>query len=353
MAIPYANLGGNSPNALRARLAGRLVPPVHYTPVIASFLLQAGLDRIRIPENDNPTVESLLHAADEPDAKLFRVLNTRFEGAYTVRYRGTEYQEIRNQVVQVFGAFDKSRNFATSDPYKCVEMSEGLPKLTDFLTGLFLALRRNESLVLLNGWPDFKQVEAALPIELSTPVINLFNSMKTAEPAVPAPQYELSRAQVLSFRHILDSDLFHAYVDSHACLNNGTLAKRTAIRNILMMGSKLRRRHADMLDARRVFLAITDLTAKVVDTVFGKLPGLLAERFASAADKAFKSDNRLVIYDLSHVLDELEEYQFELELEGSFSDCEPVIQKGHTVKEKNVKKSRRPNQGIQKKGSIS
>jgi len=57
-----------------------------------------------------------------------------------------------------------------------------------------------------------------------------------------------------------------------------------------------------MLKTKRVAISLLPITSKVIDTVFGKLPGTLAEFFANALASWLQDERRVVIYQFPDLL---------------------------------------------------
>jgi hypothetical protein len=93
----------------------------------------------------------------------------------------------------------------------------------------------------------------------------------------------------------LTSDLYTAYQDSHASLHlDGSEA---AVNNVASSASRLYSKFARLLDVQGFLVSLLPLGAKIVDAVFGSLPGAIAETLASAA--AQSASGNLVLYDCS------------------------------------------------------
>jgi len=83
---------------------------------------------------------------------------------------------------------------------------------------------------------------------------------------------------------------------------NSSLATGLAIEDILNTGSKLFRENKSLLTLKRNALSILDITPKIVDAAFGKLPGTLSEGFAKLGNKYLEERRRIVIYTFDQFL---------------------------------------------------
>ena len=200
-----------------------------------------------------------------------------------------------------------SNAFQTFSPeeYKRDENRREVSNLENFLVNLLICLERKTALMTLSGLPDPGQFEGILPPELLFPIRNLLSALEPSELSSPLPRSSLLAVDVRRFEEIISSDLFSTYSARHSALESSLVPKDTALKGIAETGEKVFRRHIDLLQLRELTLAILPVTAKVIDTVFGKLPGALADYFTGLATNALKEDRRIIVYQLDSVFRDL------------------------------------------------
>jgi hypothetical protein len=166
-----------------------------------------------------------------------------------------------------------------------------------FLIDLLNAMATPASLLSPWGIPDIAEAKALLPPELVVPVSNLLAAIEDLTTASPVPQRVLAREDLERFNRIITSDLFRHYVTAHEMLDNPQVPVATAVEAAANAGRRLFLGNPRLLALRRSFLGVLQITPKVVDAAFGKLPGLLAELGARLGLSLLESRRRIVIYD--------------------------------------------------------
>jgi hypothetical protein len=107
------------------------------------------------------------------------------------------------------------------------------------------------------------------------------------------------------------SDLFAKYVRDHQKLEINLLPTLRAYIDIEKSGRHLCKENKTLLAIKRSTVSLIPLTTNIIDLVFGKLPGILAEFFGQRLSDMLKDDRRIVIYRFDQVLSEfIKEHPF-------------------------------------------
>jgi len=165
-----------------------------------------------------------------------------------------------------------------------------------FLDDLFIAMDSNASLLYILPMPDPQLLDGLLPTEFLIPIRNLFSSFETTSAEVPIPRFTVDRKNIERFEEVLQGLPFVAYRDAHIDLGQAGVSKSRALSEITSTSRTFVRKNASLAKAGRVGLSILTLTPKIIDAVFGKLPGALAELLGKRASSALDDRKRIVVY---------------------------------------------------------
>ncbi len=170
-------------------------------------------------------------------------------------------------------------------------------RLKAFVTELLDAMSTGASLLSPWGVPDMAEAEAQLPSELSVPLANLFSAFTDFQTSSPIPQKVVQSEDVQRFDEIISSDLFSTYAAAQASLDDLESPITTALPNVLSTGRNVFFTNKKLLQLTKTNVGILQMTPKLVDAVFGKLPGALAEVSANLGISLLESKRRVVVYD--------------------------------------------------------
>lgn len=153
------------------------------------------------------------------------------------------------------------------------------------------------SLLLPLGIPDITKIEKQLPSELYIPLSNLLLSIEKLHTEGLVVQKTLNTDDIKRFNDIISGDLFISYSKAQSMLDDAGADIDTSVLNIESTGRKLFSRNRRRLSLRKSAVGILQVTPKLIDAGFGKLPGTLAEVAANLGLNFLESKRRLVIYD--------------------------------------------------------
>jgi hypothetical protein len=181
--------------------------------------------------------------------------------------------------------------------------------LCRFVADLMIASSERTSILHLSSWGSIPnmitKVNGRLPSEIFVPISNLFSMISCSETPNPISQHVLSADDIERLNDILKSDLFDRYSASHASLDDAEIPITTAVSRVVATGRKLFSEKRGFLTLKKCGANVLQITPKVVDAIFGKLTGTVAELVTKIAINILESDRRIVIYDLQKTAAEI------------------------------------------------
>ena len=253
-------------------------PGVDLEAIFYSTAFQSGLEEFILPSHD-----------DLPEPK------TQF-----LKDRTTYLEKGKNEALWK-NLRDEFSNYLPEDWYRNDTYSS-LWSLQAFLADLFSAMEMNSSLVTTLSHPELAEIKEFLPDELFIPIKNLFEFFEHDSAVLPAPKMIIHREHVERYQEVIIGDSYKNYTRAQKELDTSEIATGLAIEDILNTGSKLFRENKSLLTLKRNALSILDITPKIVDAAFGKLPGTLSEGFAKLGNKYLEERRRIVIYTFDQFL---------------------------------------------------
>jgi hypothetical protein len=256
------------------------MPHVDLSGLLYSNMLQAGVNLFEVYD-----------LAEELKPKSLYLLKR-----VTV-YSKDDYSKISEMVHDVFKSFLPS-NYQKNDKYSAIWTWES------FLIDLFFCVERNSAMVCSNI-PSADELRDLVPPEIYYLLKNLCTQMSLDQVAVPMPQTSLLGIDAEKLKDLFESDYFATYIANHSELDHKSKPKEQTLKDILQSSVALQYNFPTILKVRDITLSVLPATAKLVDTVFGKLPGNFADTMANALNKWIKADRRIVIYETRSFLFEL------------------------------------------------
>jgi hypothetical protein len=171
-----------------------------------------------------------------------------------------------------------------------------------FLNDLMDAMSAGGSLLCTSRVPDPVEIKELMPSELFLPLAHLFSTFKAVQTPSPIAQKTISTDEVQKLNDILSSDLFRNYVNSQALLDDSDTPIERTLPLIVSNGRMLFSQNRKLLALRNASVNILQMTPKLIDAAFGKLPGALAELAAKLGISFLEARRRLVIYDFHELM---------------------------------------------------
>ena len=255
--------------------------PVNFQPIIYGSLFQAGAEQFMLisrTDKENSKldfIESRInYISDEPFHRTYKLIDETFAAYFPEDY-------------------EKNKEFSE------------VIKLKGFLGDLLISMDQRISFVETFKLPDMDKLKVVMPLELFIPIQNLFSTFNYVNAELPIPEVSTLVKHTKKFEKLLESDIFVQYAKSHRNLEERSITPRTAISIAVQRGHEIMLQNLGLLKLKKLSLAILPVSAKVVDTVFGKIPGALADFFATQIESLYKDDKRIVIYHLSDMVDQI------------------------------------------------
>jgi len=273
----------NSPSRIEYR------DPINVNSIIYGSMIQCGIDRFDISEAFDPDKE-----VREEQTSSF--IKTRI--SYIPAGRKHSF-EVRDLVSAVFENSLTGINLMDEPQYS------DIMGLGEFIIDLMFAMEHKTSLMTLLPFPNMENIREMIPAELFFPIKNLMSSFEPSFPNLPFPKLSIQSRNLRRFEQILRSDLFSIYSSQHSNLEINSVNKKLAFKGIVNSGKNVLQRNLDALQLKNLTISVLPVTTKLIDIVFGKLPGILADYSASLLSDYIKNDRRIVVYQMNSVFDNL------------------------------------------------
>lgn len=175
--------------------------------------------------------------------------------------------------------------------------SRGIGNLKYFLFDLLVAMESHSCLLGLHEMPDVNGVGQLLPEELLSPVRNLLSTFRTESTQTPIPHAVISTSDIRRFEEVIQTPSFLAYKRAHDELDSTRHSESKAMSEIVRTGRELVSKNASFAKLEQTAVFVLTITPKIIDTVFGRLPGVLAEAFGNSGVRILDERRRVVVYD--------------------------------------------------------
>jgi len=171
-----------------------------------------------------------------------------------------------------------------------------------FLDDLFRAMETNSSLLLPGQLPDIEKATPLLPDELLIPISNLLSSITPHRTNSITPQKVVHTDDVHRLNEIIESDLFTAHSEAQSLLDNSEVPVQKGLATAFKTTKKMYSKFPTVFSMKENYLGILEFGPKLIDTVFGGLPGRISEIGSKLVQNHIESKRRIVIYDFEDTL---------------------------------------------------
>jgi hypothetical protein len=195
-------------------------------------------------------------------------------------------------------AFENHFGLAPGD-----KLEAPVSELQNFLVELLLAAHRKRNLIYFDEMPDVTSLQSLLPTDLFLPFKNLILAVEHSTPVVASVQSALALQDIALFEELIDSKSFVDYENSHSGFDRNEVDLKKALECVRAGSRLLVAENPRLLKSRQVAISLLPVTSKLVDLVFGKLPGTLADFFTNALRTWLQDKRRIVIYQFSDLLE--------------------------------------------------
>lgn len=256
------------------------LPPLDVPRLWYSSVVQAGLDRIDVVVSEDR-------------------LKVPPQHTNRVTYRQHDVRKLHEIFYLV-----RLGLFGQQDPEKEVDekRKKVMQKIEWFLNELIIATQRKQNMVLFDSIPTVQDVEGVLSADALIPVRNLLAAFEPINPVVVGVRSSVAARDVDLLEEIMASKVFHNYKSGHSGFDETSLAAQEAIKAIEKASRGVLDLHPAVLQSKRAVASLLPVTAKLIDVVCGKLPGILGDFFAGALVRWLNENRRVVVYQFPDLL---------------------------------------------------
>ena len=228
--------------------------------------------------------------------------NLNFRSTYLLQRTELIEEKVYNK--QFFATQDALRKVVKIDNYL---QHIAFYEASCFLTDLSFACEKRHCVISLMGPPDLAVLGQVFEPSFVSTITAFYQSFELKAGHLPIPKAEILRSKVDDFHQMVTSDLFSAYQNSHAKLQ--TDSSEPSLGRIVGTANRIKEKFGRQIDVKQLMLSLLPLGAKLVDTIFGRLPGTLAESLAKSVGT--DAGTNLVYYDCSSLWKNMLVRQFE------------------------------------------
>ena len=178
----------------------------------------------------------------------------------------------------------------------------GIWSFNAFIGELLDAMDARACVLSVAGVPDASGLEGLVPAELLVPLKNLAAAFEPIAAPSTVPLFAVSREHIKRYQEIVTGDLFAGYVQSEAGLDDNASQVPAVLDDILARGQALVSESPRLLSLRRSSIGLLSFTPKMVDALFGKLPGAIADLATKLAGSYLDDRRRIVVYDFQSII---------------------------------------------------
>jgi hypothetical protein len=171
-----------------------------------------------------------------------------------------------------------------------------------FINDMMDAMSAGAAFLSIDRLPNPMEIKELIPDELFFPISHLFSTFTAVQTPSPIPQRVVSTDEVHRLNDILSGDLFSNYVNSQALLDASETPIEKTLPVIVSDARMLFLQNRKQLALRNATVNILQMTPKLIDAIFGKLPGALAEVATKLGISFLEARRRLVIYDFGELM---------------------------------------------------
>ncbi|MBN1413122.1 MAG: hypothetical protein JW969_19945 [Spirochaetales bacterium] len=180
-------------------------------------------------------------------------------------------------------------DYNESEKYKKVQ------RLEFFMQDLMIGSDLKSSLITVLDIPNILELEGEIPASIFIPIRNLISSVKYETALLPVPKIVVPANDVERYQQILTSGAFARYSRAQEDLEN-TEKPFKVINEVVRTGKKLVEINFGLLSLRKTPLWILKTSPIIIETVFGKLPGGLAEVACKTWAAWIEQKRQFIIY---------------------------------------------------------
>jgi hypothetical protein len=178
---------------------------------------------------------------------------------------------------------------------KSEEFKQQIFSLHSTLTKLLFALESRSSVIFMLGFKDVMQLNK-LPFDLTYPIATFFENLEQRTVKLPRLTYDVENSDIISLLEILYSYEYSNYKSAHSEIENNLQLTDKIVKNIELAGNELFRKYQKRFIFQKGIINALPLSSKVIDLLFGKLPGDVTEYSGNALLNYLKKHKTVPIY---------------------------------------------------------
>lgn len=160
---------------------------------------------------------------------------------------------------------------------------------------LLFALKNNSSVLIIKSLDSLVDEQSVSP-ELKLPYDFLRKSTQFNYAQLPIVRYDMQKKDIRKLLDVIASKEFESYKEAHSEIERTNKLTSKVIRPIEAAAKDLLKKNTDLLCSRESVLKAIPLIPEVIESFFGKLPGVLAEQSGKLLTDYLKSKRSIPIY---------------------------------------------------------
>jgi hypothetical protein len=282
----WANILG-ADDMINMPLILEMLPEINTLDLVYSTMLQAGIDQIELPSDEEE------HESVSPFLKRHLVFRS-----------GKEWIQAFCVVKEFFDyhlpSFSIERTAEEDN-----EDQDDVFTLYSFLIRLLTALSTGQNLINMGDFPDANRLTGKLPPEVLLLIKGLLDTFEATSPNSICPRMTVDRDNVALFQDLLVSQRYTQYKSAHSALEDPAIPTNISAEIVSQATKSLCAHTRKWTKGRKMLVSVLPFSAQIVDMIFGALPGKLAAQFARVTQDWLTRNQRLVIYQMSGVTDQI------------------------------------------------
>jgi len=207
-----------------------------------------------------------------------------------------------NRSLSNINTIDNAFSIYLPDNWRTSDKFDPVFRIVIFINDLMDAMSAGAAFLSIDGLPNPTEIKELIPDELFFPISHLFSTFTAVQTSSPIPQKVVSTDEVHRLNDILSGDLFSNYANSQPLLDASETPIEKTLQVIVSDARMLFLQNRKQLALRNATVNILQMTPKLIDAIFGKLPGALAEVATKLGISFLEARRRLVIYDFSELM---------------------------------------------------
>ena len=213
--------------------------------------------------------------------------------------------------LKIIEYFEEHRHASEKDE----KVNTSIHFLQGYLCSIATGMALKKPVITVQPKPNLKALEGFLPSGLIQSFHNFFSTVISEDCHLPVPKEIISAEDYERLEEIITSKIFTKYEEAHLRLDDLEQDHRLSIKEIGNQTLKLSSIKHRSLISKKSAISLLNISPKLIDAVFGKLPGVLANIFGELGISALNNKKRTIIYDCNQICED----HFRLQLKNQNS----------------------------------